>query len=438
MPGKTSLCTHKIEIKPGTRPIRMSPYRANPEKAELIRKELDLMTKMGVIEDSNSPWASPVVLIPKPDGSIRFCIDYRRVNDVTEPDAFPLPRIEDLIDKIGKAKYLTKIDLSRGYWQVPMDEESIPISAFVTPHGQFQWKYMPFGLRNAPGTFQRLVRQVLKGLERFTGAYLDDIIIFSDTWEDHLEHLRQVLDRIRAANLTLKKAKCVFATAEVEYLGHTVGLGKVAPRTAKVDAILKFPKPTDRKQLRSFLGIAGYYRKFIPHFAQIAACLTNVLRKGTKFAWTEETEKAFCDIKSRLASRPILRPPDFTLPFAIAVDASGVAIGANLLQTVNGIEHPICYYSKRLNVHQQNYATVEKEAFALIMAVRVFSVYFGAHPITVYSDHSPLQFLKKMANFNQKLLRWSLELQQYNLHIVHRPGSQNLIPDVLSRMPVVR
>ena len=434
LPGKTDLCTHSIEIKSGTRPIRLSPYRVNPEKSEQIRKELDLMIKMGVIEESNSPWASPVVLIPKADGSIRFCIDYRRVNDVTLPDAFPLPRVEDLIDKIGQSRYLTKIDLSRGYWQVPMDENSIPISAFVTPHGQFQWKYMPFGLRNAPGTFQRLVKKVLSGLEGFTGAYLDDIIIFSDNWQDHMKHLNIVFDRIRQANLTLKKSKCVFASAEVEYLGHTVGLGKVAPRTAKVDAVLKFQRPSDKKQLRSFLGIAGYYRKFIPHFAQIAACLTNLLRKNTKFVWTDIEETAFCDLKSRLASRPILRPPDFSQPFSLAVDASDVAIGANLFQVVDNVEHPVCYYSKRLNVHQQRYSTIEKEALALLLAVRIFSVYFGTYPVTVYTDHSPLQFIKNMANYNQKLLRWSLELQQYNLHIVHRPGCKNLIPDTLSRL----
>jgi len=331
-PGKTTLCTHKLELKPGTRPMRLSPYRVHPEKSEQIRKELDLMIKMGVIEESNSPWASPVVLIPKPDGTVRFCVDYRRVNDVTLPDAYPLPRVEDLIDKIGRAKYLTKIDLSRGYWQVPMVDDFVPVSAFVTPHGQFQWKFMPFGLRNAPGTFQRLVRKVLTGLEMFTGAYLDDIIIFSNTWEEHLEHLKLVFDRIRQASLTLKKAKCVFASAEVEYLGHVVGLGKVAPRSAKVEAILKFKRPTDKKQLRSFLGIAGYYRKFIPHFAHIAACLTNLLRKNQKFVWTEVQDTAFLDLKSRLASHPILRPPDFPLPFGLAVDASDVAIGANLFQ----------------------------------------------------------------------------------------------------------
>ena len=370
MPGKTTLCTHKIELKPDTRPIRLSPYRVHPEKSEQIRKELDLMIKMGVIEESNSPWAPPVVLTPKPDGSIRFCVDYRRLNDVTLPDAYPLPRVEDLIDKVGQAKYLTKIDLSRGYWKVPMEDNSIPISAFVTPHGQFQWKYMPFGLRNAPGTFQRLVGIVFAGLELFTGAYLDDIIIFSNTWDDHLKHLKLVFDRTRQANLTLKKAKCVFASAEVEYLGI-----QQAHR--------------QKKQLRSFLGIAGYYRKFIPHFAQIAACLTNLLRKNRKYVWTETEEVAILDLKSRLASRPILKPPDFSLPFALAVDASDVAIGANLFQIVDGVEHPICYYSKRLNVHHQRYSTIEKEALALLLAIRNFN-----------AQHNPLQFTRTTVRCN--------------------------------------
>ena len=432
-PGRTNLCRHTIELQPDTKPIRLPPYRVNPHKAELISKELDLMIEMGVIERSNSPWASPVVLIPKPDGSIRFCTDFRRLNTVTIPDAYPMPRIDDLIDRVGHAKYLTKIDLSRGYWQVPMDEDSIPVSAFVTPHGHFQWRYMPFGLRNAPATFQRLVREVLQGLEEFTGAYLDDIIIFSSSWQDHARHIQLVFERIRQAGLTLKRAKCVFATAEVDFLGHKVGLGKVEPRRQTVQALIDFPRPTAQKQLRSYLGLAGYYRRFIPHFADLAACLNNLLRKGVKFAWTGETDTAFLDLKSRLASRPILRPPNFDLPFSIAVDASNVAIGANLFQVVDGVEHPVCYYSKKLDVHQQRYSTVEKEALALLSAVRTFSPYFGSQPVTVFTDHSPLQFVQRMSNYNQKLLRWALELQQHNLQIVHRPGKLNLIPDILSR-----
>ena len=432
-PGKTNLVKHTIELKPNTRPVRLMPYRCNPEKAELVKKEIEEMKKMGVIEDSSSPWSSPIVLIPKQDGSWRFCVDYRKVNSVTVADAFPLPRIDDLIDRIGSARFLTKIDLSRGYWQVPLDEESAPVSAFVTPFGLFQWKYMPFGLCNAPATFQKLVAKVIAGLEQFVGAYLDDIIIFSNTWSDHIKHIKSVLQRIQNAGLTIKRSKCVFASASVEYLGHVVGLNKVQPRQIKVEAILHFPQPRDRKQLRSFLGAAGYYRRFIPHFAQLSVALTDMLRKGSRFVWSEDAQKAFLDLKSRLASQPILRPPDFKLPFALAVDASDRAVGGFLFQVVDGVEHPLCFYSKRLNIHQQRYSTVEKEAFALISTTRAFSVYFGTQPVVVYTDHSPLQFLHKMANCNQKLLRWSLELAQYNLQIRHRPGSKNLIPDLLSR-----
>lgn len=433
LPGKTSLIEHHIELQPGTKPIKLPPYRANPAKMAVIRKELEDMKAMGVIEDSNSPWASPILLVPKPDGSIRFVIDYRKVNSVTVPDAFPLPRVDDLIDKVGNAKYISKIDISKAYWQCPLSSESVPISAFVTPFGLFQWKYMSFGLRNAPATFSKLVEKLLYGLDSFTGAYLDDIIIFSDSWEDHMRHLQLVFQRIQDAGLTIKRSKCAFASAEVEYLGHIVGLNSVQPRKAKVEAILSFPRPQDCKQLRQFLGISNYYRRYIPHMAQLSVVLTDMLRKGRTFVWNEEREKAFIEIKSRLASQPILRPPNFSLPFSLAVDASDRAIGAVLLQEVDGLEHPICYYSKRLNIHQQRYSTVEKECLALVSAVRTFSVYFGTQPTTVYTDHSPLQFLQKMANYNQKLLRWSIELQQYNLVIKHRPGSKNILPDLLSR-----
>ena len=364
-PGKTTVTKHEIHLEPGSRPIKLPPYRVSTQKSEIIKKELDNMIDLGVIEPSSSPWAAPVVVIPKPDKTFRFCVDYRRLNEVTVSDAFPMPRIDDLIDKVGKAKYLTKIDLSKGYWQVPMDEEAIPMSAFVTPFGHFQWKFMPFGLRNAPATFQKLVQKVLLGLDKFTAAYLDDILIFSESWHEHICHIKEVLKRIRDAGLTIKATKCDFATAEVDYLGHTIGLGKVAPRNAKVLALQNFPRPNNRKQLQSFLGLAGYYRKFLPHFAHITACLTNLLKKGARFVWDEEAEAAFLDLKSRLASRPILRPPDFSRPFCVAVDASDLAVGACLFQEVDGVEHPIAYYSKKLNDHQRNYSVVEKEALAL-------------------------------------------------------------------------
>lgn len=435
-PGRTTLGVHHIELSPDTRPIRCTPYRQSPDKARVLKEELSNLLDQGIIEESSSPWASPIVMVPKADGTLRLCTDFRKVNSITVPDPFPLPRIEDLLDRIGKAKFLTKLDMTRGYWQVPLDDASVPISAFVTPYGHFQWRYMPFGLRNAPATFSRLVSKLLMGLEEFCAAYLDDIIIFSNTWEEHLAHIHAVLTRVRSANLTLSPNKCHFAVAEVDYLGHHVGLGRVQPRAQKVQALLEFSPPTTRRQLQQFLGLAGYYRKFVPHFAQISACLSDLLKKGTKFVWTPHAEQAFLDVKSRLTTQPILRPPDFTKPFCLAVDASDVAIGAVLFQEIDGLEHPICYYSKKLDSHQKHYSTVEKEALGLILAVRTFSVYFGSSPVRVYTDHSPLQFLRRMSSQNQKLLRWSLELEQYNLDVRHRPGKDNALPDILSR-PVV-
>ena len=221
-PGKTTLTKHEIHVEPGTRPIKLPPYRVSTAKSDIIKEELKDMLKLGVIEPSSSPWSAPVVLIPKPDKTYRFCVDYRRLNEVTVSDAFPLPRIDDLIDRVGKAKFLTKIDLSKGYWQVPLDEEAVPISAFVTPFAHFQWKYMPFCLRNAPTTFQSLVQRVLVGLDEFTAAYLDDILIFSNSLQEHICHIKEVLKRIRQAGLTIKTSKCDFATAEVDFLGHTM------------------------------------------------------------------------------------------------------------------------------------------------------------------------------------------------------------------------
>lgn len=437
IPGRTTLACHSIELKPGSKPIRLPPYRMNPEKLQVVRKELDLMLSMGVVEESSSDFASPICLVPKPDGSVRFCCDYRQLNNITVADAFPLPRVETLIDSLGSAKFLTKLDLSRGYWQVPLDKNASQLSSFITPFGLFSWKYMPFGLRNSPASFQRLVNKLLSGCEGFAAAYLDDIIIYSDTWEAHIKHISEILSRIANAGLTLKRSKCVFASATVEYLGHVVGIGKVEPRQFKISAIVNFPKPVDKHQLRQFMGLCSYFRKFVPHYAHIASSLNEMLKKGSSMKWSSEADKAFLDIKSRLASTPILRTPNFSQPFSMAVDASDKAMGAFLFQVIDDIEHPICYFSKNLNEHQRRYSTIEKEALALLLSVRAFSVYFGSTPVNVFTDHSPLQFLQRMSHVNQKLLRWNLELQAYNLNIQHRIGRFNTIPDILSRPSTV-
>ena len=226
-----------------------------------------------------------------------------------------------------------------------------------------------------------------------------------------------------------------FAIAEVDYLGHHVGLEHVQPRAKKVEALLSYPTPVNRKQLQSFLGLAGYYRKFVPHYAHIAAALSDLLKKGTRFVWTPVADKAFLDLKSRLSTCPVLRPPDYSLPFCMSVDASDVATGSVLFETVEGIDRLICFCSKKLDSHQRHHSTIEKEVLSLVLSVRVFSVYFESSPIKVYTDHNPLIFLQRMAPHNQKLLRWSLEIHQYNLEILHRSGKDNLLPDLLSRTP---
>jgi len=257
IPGRTNLIEHTIKLKPDVKPIKQNPYRVNPIKAQTIKREIDDMIQMGIIKESTSNWASPIILVDKPDGSVRFVADYRKLNAVSDIDAFPLPRVDDLIERIGKAKFITKIDISKAFWQIPLSTESQAISSFITPFGLYQFLVMPFGLASAGCTFQRLMQKVLEGLQVFAWAYLDDIVIFSDTWEKHLKHIRQVLERIRMAGLTTKKAKCEFANALVTYLGHVVGNNSISPTKAKVKNILDFPKPQDKKQLRQFLGKQG-------------------------------------------------------------------------------------------------------------------------------------------------------------------------------------
>src|ERR1043165_2030263 len=368
IPGKTTLVSHDVRLVEGARPVRQSPYPLHPERLALVNREVKDLLKLGIIEESESTWAAPIVLVPKPDGSLRLCTDFRKLNTVTVPDPFPMPRVETLINRVGQAKFLTKLDMTKGYWQIPIAPAAVEVTAFVTPNGHFQWKYMPFELRNAPSSFSRLVKKVFAGLESFCDAYLDDVIIFSMAWSYHMNHLEQVLQRVKDANLTLNVKKCVFADAEVDFLGHHVGRGIMSPREQKVKVMLNFPRPSNKKQLQSLQGLASYYRRYLPHFADLAEPWGEILKKGNKFVWNDRAEKAFIDLKSRLASKPILTPPDYNLPFFVAVDASQVCIGACLFQLYDEVEHPVCFFSRKLRTHEVKYSTVEKEALALVSA----------------------------------------------------------------------
>lgn len=365
-----------------------------------------------------------------------MCTDYRKVNSVTKTDTFPIPRMDDCIDKVGKARYVTKFDLLKGFWQVPLTDRAKEISAFVTPDGLYQYKVMPFGMKNSPASFQRLINKVIVDLEGCE-AYIDDVIIYSDTWEEHLKIIREFFERLSRAMLTINLSKSEFGQAQVTYLGHIVGQGEVKPVSAKVEAIANFPRPESKKQLMRFLGMAGYYRRFCPNFAAVTEPLTQLLSKRIKFIWSERCDKAFEELKAMLQSAPVLTAPDFKSSFKLAVDASDVAAGAVLLQEDDeGVEHPVCYFSKKFNKSQKNYSTIEKECLALVLALQHFEVYVTSSslPIVVYSDHNPLVFLHKMKDKNQRLLRWSLMLQEYVLEIRHIKGKDNVIADCLSRV----
>ena len=403
-----------------------------PQESNVFEPEVN----SDFIEPSESNYSSPCILVPKSNGTYRMCTDYRKVNSVTKTDSFPIPRIDDCIDKVGNSKYVTKFDLLKGFWQVPLTDRAKEVSAFATPNGLYQYKVMPFGMKNSPATFQRLVNNVICGLDG-CDAYIDDVIIYSDSWSDHLQRIRKFFDRLSTAKLTVNLAKTEFCHATVTFLGHLVGQGHVKPLEAKVNAISEFPVPKCKRQLMRFLGMAGYYRKFCKNFSGIAEPLTNLLKKSTKFKWNDKCQDAFDRLKAILKSAPVLLAPDFDKCFKLAVDASDVGIGAVLLQEDNnGIDHPVCYFSKKFNKHQKNYSTIEKECLALILAIQQFEVYLtsSTSPIVVFSDHNPLSFLHKLKNKNQRLLRWSLLLQEFNLDIRHIKGKDNIIPDALSRV----
>ena len=424
VPSKTNVIEHDVDVGDSA-PIKQHPYRVSPMKKELLDKEVQYMLENDIIEESQSNWSSPCILVPEHDGGFRFCTDFRKVNDKTKSDSFPIPRIADCIDQIGNAKFVSTFDMLKGYWQVPLTQRAREISAFVTPSGLYQYKVMPFGMKNAPATFQRMVNKLVRDIDGCEG-YIDDVVIFSDNWSDHIRQIERFFQIMREAKLTINLMKSEFGKATVKYLGHIVGQGQVRPLDAKIQTIAKFPIPTSRKELARFLGMAGYYRNFCLNFSEIAAPLTNLLSKKVKFVWTDDCQLAFDKTKLLLQKSPVLKSPDYEKPFKLIIDSSDVGTGSVLVQEASdGLDHPVSYFSKKFLKYQKNYSVVEKETLGLVLALEHFDVYLGSTPfkIKVYTDHNPLSFLKTMKNKNQRLVRWSLALQEYNLEIQHIPGS---------------
>ena len=434
-PGRTTMAEHHIHS--GTaHPVRLPPYRLPYAHRDNVKKELAEMLESGIIEPSVSEWSAPIVLVKKRDHTLRLCVDYRRLNSLSKADAYPMPRIDELLDRLGKAKFISTLDLTRGYWQVPLSEEAKEKSAFATPFGLFQFNVMPFGLQGAPATFQRLMDRLIQGLNGYSAAYLDDLVVYSETWEEHLEHLRTILQRIREAGLTVKKKKCQLGMSHCLYLGHVVGGGTVKLEQSKVEAVWQWKAPRTKKQVRSFLGLTGYYRRFIPNYATIAAPLMDLTKKTApnQVNWTTSCEEAFQELKRLLCSYPILCAPDFDKPFVLQTDASDRGIGAVLSQSdADGLDHPIAYFSKKFLPREQKYATVEKECLAIKTGIEAFRIYLAGRPFTVQTDHQSLVWLDRLKENNPHLTRWSLALQPYQFVVVHRTGKSNGNADTLSR-----
>eukprot|EP00731_Ephydatia_muelleri_P021177 Em0013g904a len=413
IPGVTRMAEHRIETG-NARPVKLPPYRIPQAYRETIQLEVKEMLEAGIIEPSTSDWCAPIVPVKKKDGTLRLCVDYRRLNAVSESDAYPMPRVDDLIDRLGGVSYITTMDLTRGYWQVPVSPDDKHKTAFAAPSGLFQFTRMPFGLKGAPATFQRLVDRVLQGLEEFSGAYIDDIIVFSKLWTDHVRHLQAVLGRLQLAGLTVKISKCHFGVTACSYLGFVVGDGLVKPEPSKVQAVLNFPTPTDKTGVRAFLGLTGYYRRFIPDFASLAAPLTDLTRKCApmRVSWSNECEQAFKSLKGCLCSDPVLRSPNFEKQFILQTDASNRGIGAVLSQCdEEGQEHPVAYYSRKLLPREERYSTVEKECLAIKEAIHHFRTYLLGRQFKVETDHQALVWMDRLKDTNARLTRWSLLLQ---------------------------
>ena len=419
-------------------PIHQHPYRFSPAENRVVKAEVAKMLADGIIRPSESAWASPIVLVPKPDGSVRFCVDYRRVNKVTTRDVFPLPRIDEAINQFRGSRFFTALDLKSGYWQVRMHPDDAHKTAFTTREGLFEFIVMPFGLNNAPATFQRLMNKALGPLLwRGVVVYLDDIIVHTETWEHHLELLGEVLARLQEARLKISPTKSDFAFEELLYLGHIVGNNAIRMNPKKVATVAMQPAPVDVPTLRSFLGLTSYYRRFVRGYSQIAAPLTQLLKKGQAFHWGDDQEDAFQHLKRAITAEPVLAPPREEAPYVLQTDWSQQAVGAVLSQKdEGGEERVVAYASKTLSKAERNYAAVEGECLAVLWACTLFRPYLHGRRFQLETDQKALQWLMTATNLPGKLLRWSLRLQEFDFSIQYRRGKANANADALSRLPV--
>lgn len=438
--GMTHLTEHHIETG-DAKPVSTVPSRCNRHDRKLISDLVLEMIKDDIVEPSNSSWSSRVVLAPKPNGGIRFCIDYRAVNSVSVRDVYPLKNMDDLIGSLDGARYFTSVDLESGFWQIPVSLKDRPKTAFVTPDGLYQFKRLPFGLQASPPNFQRLMDRVLGGLQwEECLCYLDDVLIFGRTFEEHCERLDRVLKAIGDAGLTLNPKKCIFGAKEVKFLGHLVSFEGIKPNPAKVEAIKDFPKPTNTTQLRGFLGMASFFRKFVKNFADIARPLHNLLKKDADVVrdWRKEHDIAMEDLKERLVTTPVLAHDDGISQLELCTDASLKGLGAVLLLNKEGVSKPLMFISRRLNPAEEKYHVNELEFLALLWALTKLKYHLNGRTCHAKTDSSVVKWVceRKDLTKNARLARWVADLQSFDVVVKHLSGVKNVVADALSRNPV--
>lgn len=435
--GKTNLIEHMIETEGA--PIKQRYYPLSPVRLKQLESEVDKMLELGVIVKSKSPWSNPVLLVPKKDGTARFCLDSRRLNSVTKAQIYPIPNVHRILDNLRHANFITSLDLLKAFWQIPLHPASCEKTSFVVPgKGTFMFVRLPFGLRNAPSELQRLVDTLFgPEFEPNLFAYLDDLIIISKTFEEHIALLQKVCSILKNAGLTLNLEKSEFCKSKLKYLGFVIDKEGLRTDPSKIDTVKNFPRPQNAKQVKSFLGLCSYYRRFIDNFSDIAAPLTNLTggkKNQSNFTWNDVTEKSFVKLKNALITAPVLSCPDFSRPFIIQCDGSNFAIGACLSQQFEDAEHPVAYYSRVLSKPEKNYSTTERELLAILDAVYNFRSYVEGSKFTVVTDHSSLKWLMSLENPSGRLARWATRLSQFDFNIIHRKGSLHTVPDVLSRI----
>ena len=423
-----------IPLLPDHKPPYRNPYRLSPLEIAEVKKQIEELLKKGWIEESQSPYGSSILFVTKKDGSLRMCIDYRSLNNLTVKDRSPLPRIDDLLSQMNGAKVFSSLDLAQGYHQIRIADEDVPKTGFTTPYGHYQFKVMCFGLSNAPGTFQRVMNRLFsKQMHKYVVIYLDDILIFSKSPEEHVQHLKEVLSILRKHKLFAKMSKCDLNMSQVLYLGHIVSRDGLSVDPKKVATVQDWPVPKDLHELRCFLGLTNYFRTFVQGYATRVLPLTRLQSPKREFLWDNKCQEAFDGIKHDLTHAPVLKSPDLSQPFELVTDACDAGIGAVLLQD----RRPVAFESRKLIPAEQNYTTTEKECLAVIHALKVWRCYLEGQPkerLTIVTDHNPLIHLPKQPTLSRRIARWSEYLQRFNFTWQYRPGRIN-VADPVSRRP---